>query len=131
MEMKPNKLDELKGRNPFKVPQGYMEGLTEQIMAGIPKVTPVEAKVISMRDRIRPWLYVAAVFAGLLIAFKVFIYPVSQDTAQQNNVSSNLQAVIMSDILQDITDDDLEYLEFIEDQYLDRELAEEIDNMDY
>ena len=131
MEMKPNKPDELKGRNPFKVPQGYMEGLTAQIMAGIPEVSPVEAKVVSMRSRIRPWLYVAAVFAGLLIAFKVFIYPVSQDTAQQNNVSSNLQAVIMSDILQDITDDDLEYLEFIEDQYLDRELAEEIDNMDY
>ena len=95
MEMKPNKPDELKGRNPFKVPQGYMEGLTEQIMAGIPDVLPVETKVVSMRNRIRPWLYVAAAFAGLLICLKVFVNPVFQDTEQQDSDSSHLQALVL------------------------------------
>ena len=131
METKLNKLDELKGKNPFVVPQGYMEGLTEQIMAGIPEVTHVDTKIVSMRDRIRPWLYIAAAFAGLLIFFKVFINPVSSDTNQSNNASSDLQALVSGDILQNISDDDWEYLEFIENQYLDREFAEEIDNMDY
>jgi len=131
METKLNKLDELKGKNPFKVPIGYKEGLTEQIMAGIPEGSFIEHKVVSMRDRIRPWLYLAAVFAGLLIFFRVFVTPVSQDTDQADNASFDLQAFVSGDFFQDITDDDLDYLEFIENQYLDREFAEEIDNMDY
>ena len=126
-----NKLGEIKGKNPFKVPKGYMEGLTEQIMAGIPEITHMETKVVSLRERIRPWLYLAAVFAGLLIFLKVFINPVSRDTDQSDNVSSYLQAFVSDDFLQDMSDYDLEYLEFIENQYLYREFVEEIDNMDY
>ena len=131
METNPNKLDDLKGKNPFKVPKGYMEGLTEQIMAGIPEATHIETKVVSMHDRIRPWLYLAATFAGLLIFFKVFINPGSRDTEQSDNASSYLQAFVLDDFLPDMTDDDLDYLEFLENQYFDREFAEEIDNMDY
>jgi len=91
----------------------------------------METKVVSLRDRIRPWLYLAAVFAGLLIFLKVFINPVSRDTDQSDNVSSYLQAFVSDDFLQDMSDYDLEYLEFIENQYLYREFVEEIDNMDY
>ena len=132
--MKPNSLDELKGQNPFKVPRGYMEDLTEQIMAGIPEdvyVSRFETKVISLRDRIRPWLYLAGVCAGLLILLQVFLNPVSHDTDQQDNTSSYLQAFVLGDFLQDITDDDWDYLEFLENQCLDRDFAEEIDNMIY
>ena len=125
-----NKLDELKGKNPFKVPDGYMEGLKEQIMAGIPEITHA-SKVVSLRDRIRPWLYLAAAFAGLLIVFKVFINPVSRDTDQSGSASSSLQAFVSDDFLSFISEDDLEYLEYIESQCIDREFAEEIDNMDY
>ena len=131
METKLNKLDELKGKNPFKVPKGYTKGLTEQIMAGLPETTLFETKVMSLRDRIRPWLYLAAVFTGLLIFFKVFLNPVSRDTEQSDNVSTYLQALVLGDLLQDMSDDDLEYLEYIENQYIGREFAEEIDNMNY
>ena len=131
METKLNGLDELKGKNPFKVPKGYLEGLTEQIMAGIPEVVHIEPKVVSIRDRIRPWLYLAGVFAGLLILFRVFIYPVSQDSNKSDNTPASLQALVSGDLLQVVSDDDLDYLEFIESQYIDREFAEEIDNMDY
>ena len=30
-------LDKLKGENPFKVPEGYMEGLTDLIMSQLPE----------------------------------------------------------------------------------------------
>jgi len=131
MEIKSNRLDELKGKNPFTVPNGYIEGLAAQIMAEIPEIRHNETKVVSMYNRIRPWLYLAAVFAGLLIFFKIFIHPIDHDTNQLENASSDLQAFILGDFLQDISEDDLEYLEFIENQYLDRAFAEEIDNMDY
>ena len=131
MEAKWNKLDELKGENPFKVPDGYIEGLGKQIMAAIPEESYTEATVISMRDRIRPWLYIASVFVGLLIILRIFISPVSQETHQQDDTSSYFQALVSEEILQDISEDDLEYLEFIENQYLDREFAEAFDYLAY
>jgi hypothetical protein len=131
MEVKQNILDELKGKNPFILPEGYMEGLTEQIMGKIPEVTYRETKVISLYDRIRPWLYVASVFLGLLILFRVFIYPTAQNKEPQKETSSYLQAFIYEDLLQIISDDDLDFLEYMESQHINRKFAEEIDNMDY
>lgn len=65
MKKEENNLDRLKGTNPFTVPEGYMEGLTERIMSQLPEKPEERAKRISLMDRVRPWLYMAAVFAGL------------------------------------------------------------------
>jgi hypothetical protein len=130
MEMKQNKLDELKGKNPFTLPQGYMEGLTEQIMAQIPDVSHKETKVVSLLDRIRPWLYMAGVFAGLLILFRVFFYPVPKVAIDRDDSLFYVQALVSGEILQVISEEDMEYLEFFENQYLDRIFANEIDNFD-
>ena len=131
MKLQQKKLDELIEKNPFIIPAGYFENLTAQIMAKIPEETYRETKVVSMRDRIRPWLYLAGAIAGLLIVFRVFLSPSKQDTYQSNEDSSYLQAFVVDDPYQVFSDDDLDYLEFIENQYLSREFAEEIDNMDY
>ncbi len=73
MKKEENNLDRLKGTNPFTVPEGYMEGLTERIMSQLPEKQEERAKRISLMDRVRPWLYMAAVFAGLgfLIGFHI------------------------------------------------------------
>ena len=70
MKKEENNLDRLKGTNPFTVPEGYMEGLTERIMSQLPEKPEERAKRISLMDRVRPWLYMAAVFAGLGLFFK-------------------------------------------------------------
>ena len=131
MEQNLSKLDELKGKNPFKVPDGYIEGLGKQIMATIPEETYKKAKIISLRDRIRPWLYLASIFVGLLIILRIVINPISQETHPQDETSSFFQTLVSEDLLQVILDDDLEYLEFIEDLYLDIEFAEVFDNLAY
>jgi len=128
MEMKQNKLDELKGKNPFKLPEGYMEGLTEQIMARIPETSRQEPKVVSLLERIRPWLYMAGVFAGLLVFFRLFLSPVSQETNAHNS-ELYVQAIVSGEILQVISEEDMEYLEFMENQSLDRLFVEEIDGL--
>ena len=130
MEAEHSILDGLKGKNPFKFPDRYMEGLTAQIMASIPEET-YTAKVVSLRDRIRPWLYLAGVFAGLLILARVFISPVLREANQSNEASSYLQALVSGEIALTISEDDLDYLEYIENQYLDRDFAEEIDYMEH
>jgi len=124
--MKQNALDEFKGKNPFKVPDGYFEGLTAQIMAQIPEESRKEAKVIPLRDKIRPWLYVAAVFVGVLICLRIVMGPYLQDTDNRDDVLY-LQALVTGEELQVISEDDMDYLEFMENQYFDRLFAEEID----
>ena len=124
-----NELDKLKGKNPFKVPEGYLEGLTEQVMARIPERSREEPKVVSLLDRIRPWLYLAGVFAGLFIFFKVFINPASPKADDQNSALF-VQVSVSGEMWQVISEDDMDYLEFMEDQYLDRLYAEEIDSFE-
>ena len=118
MKTEQNNLDRLKGKNPFTVPEGYMEGLTANIMSQLPEREPEEeVKKVSLMDRVRPWLYMAAVFAGLGLFFKVLVGP--EDKAAKTEVSpasvSALQAA-----------EDEEYLEYLEEQYAGYILAEEI-----
>ena len=40
MKTEQNNLDRFKGKNPFTVPDGYMEGLTANIMSQLPEKTP-------------------------------------------------------------------------------------------
>ena len=50
MKKEENNLDRLKGTNPFTVPEGYMEGLTERIMSQLPEKPEERAKRISLMD---------------------------------------------------------------------------------
>ena len=53
--MKNSKLDDLKGKQPFRVPEGYMAGLTNQIMDRLPELPEKEEpQSVSLMDRIRP-----------------------------------------------------------------------------
>ena len=58
--------------NPFTVPEGYFEDFTKQLMAQLPEQaipTPLETKVTTWH-RVKPWLYMAAMFCGLMFGFK-------------------------------------------------------------
>ncbi|MDR3137714.1 MAG: hypothetical protein LBT73_02395 [Tannerellaceae bacterium] len=56
--------------NPFRVPEGYFEGLTDQVMDSLPERQQTIVPAVSMRQRVVPWLYLAAVFTGLLVFFR-------------------------------------------------------------
>lgn len=65
METKINKLDEIEKVNPFKVPENYFAQFNEEIMNRLPaKEIPVHKKV-PMWDKVKPWVYMAAMFVGL------------------------------------------------------------------
>jgi len=124
MEKEQNNLDRFKGKNPFTVPDGYMKDLTANIMSQLPEKPRVEAKKVSMIDRVRPWLYMAAVFAGLGLFFIVgFDGEKSQsDTllVQSTDASETKAAILEAE--------NEEYLEYLEAQYTDYLLAEELGN---
>lgn len=122
-----NNLESLKGKNPFSVPEGYLEGLTTQIMSQLPEKPRTEqTKRIPLMERVRPWLYMAAVFAGLGLFFKgiVAILPGGTDATPSLLVKTDVPADSLNAIEE--TEEDEEYLEYIEAQYTHYLLAEEL-----
>lgn len=102
---------ELKNRlgneNPFKVPEGYFENIVPEIMKQLPEAKVQESSEISMWEKVKPWVYMVAMFCGLMFGLRVMMMdkPLSRDT-----VSSN---VSMTDTVQGIPD---EYIDPILDQ---------------
>ena len=129
MDKKTYNLDNLRGKQPFSVPKGYMDGLTARIMNQIPEKRPQaeEPLVISWADRVRPWLYLAAVFAGLGIFFKTIVGVMPQTENKEDSLLVQSERPLVSpDEIQDEQEEDLEYLEYIEMKYSDDLIANEL-----
>ncbi len=94
-------------KNPFKVPEGYFENIVPEIMKQLPEAEVQENVEITMWERVKPWVYMVAMFCGLMFGLRVMMMdkPLSTD-----NVSSN---VSMTDSVQGIPD---EYIDPILDQ---------------
>lgn len=124
MKKKENNPEQFNRENPFRVPEGYFENLTSQVMSKIPEqlVEREPAKGISMIDRIRPWLYLAAVFAGLLLCFRALI----GISGSNDNSLTQEPLWVHSEVSADFYDEDEEYLEYLENQYANYILAEEM-----
>ena len=125
MKTEQNNLDHLKRKNPFITPKGYMEGLTVSIMSQLPeKATEKKVKEISLMDRVRPWLYLAAVFAGLGLFFRMLVGPVQ--TNEENALL--VKTDVTSNVLPVLLPEEEDYLEYLEERYVDCLLEEEISN---
>ena len=127
MDKKTYNLDNLRGKQPFSVPKGYMDGLTDRIMNQIPEKRPQaeEPLVISWADRVRPWLYLAAVFAGLGIFFKTIVGVMPQ-TEEDSLLVQSERPLVSPDEIEAEQEEDLEYLEYIEMKYSADLLANEL-----
>lgn len=123
-----HELDNLKGQNPFRVPAGYMEGLTDHIMSQLPEETTCEKKShkIPIITRLRPWIGIAAALTGIAFFINIFIGledqadPYIKDSLQ---VQTQLPADAMSDMRNNV---DEEYLEYLEARYSGYILEEEL-----
>ena len=59
--------------NPFRVPEGYFENLTSEVMNRLPekeKLIAVQTEP-TMWQKVRPWLYMAAMFVGAALIIRV------------------------------------------------------------
>lgn len=68
-------------KNPFMVPEGYFENFSKELMNRLPEKEQVSApETISTWQRVKPWVYMAAMFCGLMLSVRVFVGPPKQDT---------------------------------------------------
>ncbi|MDR0413319.1 MAG: hypothetical protein LBH61_05930 [Dysgonamonadaceae bacterium] len=75
MNEKTSPLDKLKNTNAWNVPDGYFDGLTTRIMAQLPEKTAPETAPVTRWERVKPWLYMAAMFVGISLMIKLFVRP--------------------------------------------------------
>jgi hypothetical protein len=111
-------LEQLKEKNPFRVPEGYWEGLTDHIMEQLPEkeVVPVVTRKVTMMEYVRPWLYLAAVIAGLGLFFKV-IAPKENNATPTDSLLVNEQSTPASVSTSAKASTNEDYLEYVEDRY--------------
>lgn len=132
MKIEDNNLKNKLKENPFSVPEGYLEGLTDRIMKQIPEETHIpEAQQVSLLDRLRPFLYMAAMFAGLGLFFKTIARFDSSHTDGRDTTSLLVKSVIPADTKRIATDssydEDEEFLHYLENQYTSVLMQETLD----
>lgn len=74
--------------NPFTVPEGYFDHLTQEVMGKLPekKKSDIQEKKITIWDKVRPWLYMAAMFTGILLSIRLMINNSSEKDAFASSV---------------------------------------------
>lgn len=61
------------GREPgFRVPDGYFDSLADEVSAKLPEREVSEPAPLSRWHRVRPYIYLAAMFAGIWCMMKMF-----------------------------------------------------------
>jgi hypothetical protein len=67
------KLEEIIKTDAFKVPEGYFDTLTNDIMSILPEHARKEPIKINLWMRVQPWLYMAAMFVGIALMINIFV----------------------------------------------------------
>lgn len=90
-------------KNPFSVPDGYFDNLTPEIMNRLPeaKKTEFTTKEVKIWDRVKPWIYMAAMFIGAALIIRV------ASPGQKESVSGNTANIIFAGA-ETISDEDIE-----------------------
>lgn len=77
---------------PFKTPDGYFDSFTDKVMSNLPERTFVEeTRVVTLWDRVKPLVYLAAMFAGIAAMFAIAEDFVGTDNEEQLNLVSTTQ----------------------------------------
>jgi hypothetical protein len=113
-------IDSYRTNPPFRVPDHYFAHFNEEIMSRLPekKVAPQTGKRVSMWDKVKPLVYMAAMFAGLYFSINLltknndFNLLTNRQTEQQQTLNSpnidNRWASVH------VTEE--EFFQFVEDQ---------------
>ena len=67
-------LDNIKNKEPFRVPDQYFDTLTDQIMNSLPDVEHnKETPIVSLWDKVKPLAYLAAMFIGAALIIRILM----------------------------------------------------------
>jgi len=101
-------LEKAGGKTGYTVPENYFDSVRSKILANLPEYPKQEAPKLSTWRRMQPYLYMAAMFAGIWCMMKVIHMMSSTDISLENPPES--VAIVMADAnhyeWMDVADDD-------------------------
>ena len=60
--------------NPFRVPEHYFDNFTEELMGKLPEKEPLPFSTEpTFWERVKPWIYMAAMFCGIMLSVRIFV----------------------------------------------------------
>lgn len=94
--------------NHFCVPDGYFENLTPKLMKRLPapQKLPYELKEVTLWDKVKPWIYMAAMFVGAALIIRV---------ASSGEMSQE-SAEISADVTMEEIENEMEYIDVVVDR---------------
>jgi hypothetical protein len=123
MKAKTSKLNEIdKTKNPFKVPENYFETLNEEIMSRLPEKEFVAAPPVTMWEKVKPWVYLAAMFIGIYVTVDFLTGDANSSPLTSQQISDN-ETVSISETADSywstvhITEE--EFYQFLEEQVVE------------
>lgn len=87
MKKKDNILEQIGGKSGYKVPDGYFEQFATRMQEQLPEREFPQPEVVSTWKRLSPYLYLAAMFAGVWLMVQVFVGPAAQEQKQQQAIA--------------------------------------------
>lgn len=82
----------------FRVPDGYFEELNLKIMEALPAYPEAPRKVeLSLWQKVKPYVYLAAMFAGIWLMMKVFHTVTTADSLNLDNPPAALAKAVASE----------------------------------
>ncbi|MGL5895169.1 MAG: hypothetical protein ACRCZM_11245 [Bacteroidales bacterium] len=96
-------LDDLKqeiGKNGgFDVPNDYFENFSQNLMTKIPESTPLSNRPrTTLFEKMKPSLYMAAMFAAIILTLKLFIPKGSSSDTTQTEVFTSYDMLLTPDV---------------------------------
>lgn len=82
-------------KTPFRVPDGYFENFADRLMQQLPEKESIEEPTVRLWDRVKPWLYMAAMFVGLMFSIRTLI---GTDPAAEPAASETIAGIPVDDI---------------------------------
>ena len=91
MKTEDSKILEKLGKNPgFKVPENYFNDFNAKLVESLPEVKITEEEKPTLWVRVRPIIYMAAMFAGVWLMMNIFSQGKSSATGEQR--AANIRA---------------------------------------
>ena len=108
---------------PFRVPDGYFEGLTNRILSALPdpSADASQPPTVSLMEKVKPLIYLAAAFLGMVLLFKGLsaLRPADRTTEQPLYVQHATTPSAAAD-------DEADFLDYLEAQYADLFFSDDI-----
>ena len=124
------------GKEPgFKTPENYFSDFQNNIAEKLPNLSVSEEKVKpNLWVRFRPYVYMAAMFAGLGLFFKTIARFDASHTDGRDTTSLLVKSINPTDskkiIMESTYDEDEEFLHYLENQYTDVLMQETLDGVE-